>query len=75
MKIEVMCRAVATTKTKKGSTKIVFVTPDAELFTVYTKDEIIIENLEELETEDIRQFDANVSDIPIFFVKGENVNG
>ena len=75
MKIEVMCRAVATTKTKKGSTKIVFVTPDAELFTVYTKDEIIIENLEELEKEDIRQFEVNVSDIPLFFVKGENDNG
>lgn len=72
MKIEVMCRAVATTKTKKGSTKIVFVTPYAELFTVYTKDEIIIDKLEELEAEDIRQFEVNVSDIPLFFVKGEN---
>ena len=75
MKIEVMCRAVATTRTKKGSTKIVFVTPDAELFTVYTKDDIIIDNLEQLEALDIRSFEVNVSDTPLFFAKGETDHG
>lgn len=71
MQISVNCRAVAVSKTKKGSYKIVFVTPDADLFTVYTKDSINTQDMEELEIEAIRDFSINVSDTPLFFAKGE----
>lgn len=75
MKISVNCRAVAISKTKKGSNKIVFVTPEADLFTVYTKDEITLEKADELEIEGIRDFSVNLTDTPLFFEKGEKDNG
>lgn len=72
MNITVKCRAVALSKTKKGSYKIVFVTPEADLFTVYTKDTINTDFMEELQQETYREFSINVSDTPLFFKKGED---
>ena len=71
MIINVNCRAVAISKTKKGSYKIVFVTPEADLFTVYTKEEITSDKADELQIEDIRKFSVNLTDTPLFFEKGE----
>lgn len=71
MTISVNCRAVAISKTKKGSYKIVFVTPEADLFTVYTKQEIMPDIADELEIQDFRKFSVNLTDTPLFFEKGE----
>ena len=71
MTISVNCRAVAISKTKKGSYKIVFVTPEADLFTVYTKQEITSDIADELEIQDFRKFSVNLTDTPLFFEKGD----
>lgn len=72
MTINVECHAVAIAKTKKGSWKIVFVTENADLFTVYTKDQLTEADAESLEEFKSREFEVNLSDTPLFFKKGED---
>lgn len=68
MKIEVNCKAVAVTKTKKGSYKIVFVSDDAAIFTCYKK-EVTTDDLEELEIMAVRTFDIKTDDVLFFIVE------
>lgn len=69
MTITVTCKAAAISKTKKGSYKIVFVTPNAEVFTTYTKEQLTVDDVEEFEIECERQFDVNLTDTPLFLHK------
>lgn len=70
MKIEVNCKAVAVTKTKKGSYKIVFVSDDAAIFTCYKK-EVTMSELDELEIMAVRTFDIKTDDVLFFIVEPE----
>lgn len=70
MKISVLCKAVAISKTKKGSYKIVFVDENANIFTCYKKD-VKVEEADSLEEFQPRDFEINVSEVPFFMVRSE----
>ena len=67
MKIEVNCKAVAVSQTKKGSYKIIFVSDDAAIFTCYKK-EVTEYELEELEIMAVRAFDIKTDDLVFFLI-------